>query len=89
MKLWSLLAASTAAQFNETVIQENHFNETLVHGNGTLRDLPPDPNAKMCPPANNFNDDPNGTKIFPKGYYLPDYPELATSKDDYQKVKQC
>ena len=88
MKSWSLLAASTAAQFNQTVIQENsgHFNQTLVHGNGTLRDLPPDPNAKLCPPASNFNDDPNGTKNFPKGYYLPDYPELTTSKDDYQKV---
>ena len=88
MRSWALLAGSVSA-INGTVSNNNdmHFNATTLSSNGTkLADLPPVPGAKLCPPAGNFNDDPDGTKIFPKGYYLPDYPELATSKDDYQKV---
>jgi hypothetical protein len=88
MKRWALLAGSASA-INGTVSNnyDIHFNATTPSSNETkLGDLPPVPGAKLCPPASNFNDDPDGTKIFPKGYYLPDYPELATSKDDYQKV---
>ena len=90
MKSWSFLAGSVSAM-NGTVSNniDVHFNATSLSSNETkLGDLPPIPGSKLCPPAGNFNDDPDGTKIFPKGYYLPDYPEMGppVSKDDYQKV---
>lgn len=60
MKNLGLLAGVNA--FNQT----SHFNETLNLGNNTLGDLQPIPGARPCPSADNFNDDPDGTKVFPK-----------------------
>ena len=60
MKNLGLLAGVTA--FNQT----SQYNETTSFGNNTLGDLQPIPGARQCPPADNFNDDPDGTRVFPK-----------------------
>ena len=60
MKNLGLLAGVTA--FNQT----SHYNETASSSNNILGDLQPIPGARPCPSADNFNDDPDGTKVFPK-----------------------